>query len=349
MLSAAYVAHKDLLIRECDFTDSQATSAAYTTTLILSSQIEGRKDVGKEFSEGDISAFAESMTKKAINAFGLGAGNTGNAYDRVVSLDTYNSEIDTIDYMMHGQGDIKLEADGRYYNADGTINTYWTRNTEKTEYWNHWKEEKPEIFDRQAGEDSAQTSVDTSFGNAFLSTLSTRNLSFQNTDAVANLNTAFTTFRVIYNKGQIDSNPNLKTSFDGGHISITALNDTGQQELENTYGAENGATSISYVNADQFLRKSNGISITETSTGASYTQKPKVLMDEQKGTIINAQINALSRANLLSNTNLTMTATVNNYDIWSAPETETFTFSAPVNYNQQLGIFVLAGNPINQS
>ncbi|MBU4479160.1 MAG: hypothetical protein KKH34_08785, partial [Candidatus Omnitrophica bacterium] len=377
--------YKDLLIREFDYTDIKASEAAYNLSVVWDIASTGfGKDVKKDQTYDEFVAtlsntFGSIIQTQVQRQLGFTTGySSGNAYERMQYIDSYNSEIDSMDYMMHGQGEIKLGADGRYYNADGSINTYWTRNADKTEYWNYWKQEKPEIFGQQAGEGSASTSTNMSFGDAWLSTISARQLSFQNTEARKNFTTGYIAAgAAVYNTYlmyKVDNKINEFNAFRAntglcallvdGKVVIEldeaaiaanpALREGAQQELMK-YGAGENSDAVIFADADAFLRDKADSYYTNTGNNSQWktTQKQDVIIN---GKVVAAQLSSSSYQRLLDPTNaalsnIAVTMDVFNISIFgniSAAEGVKFNASAIVNYNAALGTWE-ASNPTFQT
>ncbi|MCP4649168.1 MAG: hypothetical protein GY853_03685 [PVC group bacterium] len=298
--SAGSMLYKKILVEDLAFTDSQASSMVNGTFGQLKYQMElhnefgygkweGTDDLtfsqklqlaGTKLGEGGV--FSDSLKvlnrndglkNDLISAMGLNSGSySGTAYDKASYIDGFNSKIDSMDYMMNGlDSNIELKADGKYYNSDGSINTYMSRNKAKNEYWNHWKEAKPEIFGQSAGDSNGGQSTNLSFGDAYFETISTRQLSWQNTNARSSLSFITAPIRnslnvSIYNATRTAYEP--RAIMQGAEIIKIADNSAQQKYLANSISPQfnsiidvNNVTSVAFNSWNHF----------QTNTAAYFT------------------------------------------------------------------------------
>ncbi|MBU1086640.1 MAG: hypothetical protein KKD05_03890, partial [Candidatus Omnitrophica bacterium] len=364
-LSAAY---KDVLIRNFDYSEREASEAVYNTSVVASTvtkfydAFSSDKAITTQEFNSKLDNLMQSAFTSGLEGLGFNNGFNGkmSSYEQVEYLDTWDQEIDTMEYLMTAQGSgIYLDDAGVYRNADGSENTYLNRNKARSDYNQEWKEKKPEVFDTKKSSSSDTASGNLSFGDALTKTIDTRMLSFQTTQASANFTTAVNRLHVNYNISQINSTADklgvTAQLANGGGVMLTltqqvlnnpALRDTALTNLLNygtnatmLYGATtDNITGIMFDNSDSFF----------TGTASAYQQenngklewaRPETV-ETGSNTYIKAGVKADTVYDLVNNQNLSFVATQTN-SFANMTSTNAFILNGNVSYDQTNGTFFL--------
>ncbi|MBU1042850.1 MAG: hypothetical protein KJ915_00425, partial [Candidatus Omnitrophica bacterium] len=353
--SAMDAGYKDYLIRDLGYTQAEATQTAYGTSLVFNMFSQNLEKGTSPTLESTI----QSLFNDGVKSLGFTNEYNGSSYNQTKYLDTFDSEIDTLEYMMYASdAGITLDDNGVYRNSDGSENTYMNRNKARTEYNQYWKEKNPEVFDRSSGTATASTG-NLSFADAWTKTLDTRNLSNMATQSAANFSSGVTNLQTSLDVISINAatmNTGVAASFGyNGVIQLSLAQGTNvnpAQAMQNLLNYGQNATKIygangkqivglMFENSDAFFRnKASAYQAVDTST--PWIRNQRVYTSDTAYKDVGVQANSIK--DLVSNQNLSLVSySTNSFqtDLLSMAATSSFAVNGSVVYDQLNNIFML--------